>query len=192
MILSRLRVTAGLAAAVCLAAACASQSSIKPAEVTDERTGMTVGSLDKPIELLLKGAEQNTVVLDRRISRAYLGPVEWDVMGTLSYGLWVHVLPARDWTFDDIRTPGTVTLLLDGNALALSAIEAPKLAHGPYQPVGSWGQTLYYRADIDLLKRMASSATIELDVEAGGKPVRFTADGDARETLARYLHARGY
>ena len=191
MILSRLRVTAGLAAAVCLAAACAGQSSIKPAEVTDERTGMTVGSLDKPIELL-QSVAQNSVVIDRRISRAYLGPVEWDAMGTISYGLWVHVLPGRDWQFDDIDAPGSVTLVLAGGATALSAIEAPKLAHGPYQPVGSWGQTLYFRADVNLLKRMASSGTIELDLKAGSETVRFTADSDARETLTRYLHARGY
>jgi hypothetical protein len=58
--------------------------------------------------------------------------------------------------------------------------------------VGSWGQTLYFRADVDLLKRMASSGTIALDVKAGSESVRFTADGDARETLTRYLHARGY
>jgi len=191
MILSRLRVTAGLAAAVCLSAGCASPASIKPAEVTDERTGMTVGSLDKPIELR-QGAAQNSVVIDRRISRAYLGPVEWDAMGTVSYGLWVHVLPGRDWQFEDIKAPGAVTLSLDSGAAALSAIEAPKLAHGPYQPVGSWGQTQYFRADVDLLKRMASSGTIELDVKAGGESVRFTADSDARETLSRYLHARGY
>jgi hypothetical protein len=191
MILPRLRVTAALAAAVCVTIACASPSSIKPAEVLDERTGMTVGSLEKPIELM-QGAPQFVAGGDRRISFAYLGPVEWDKMGNVSYGLWVHVAPGNDWKFDDIKTPGTVTLSLDDGSAALSVIEAPKLAHGPYQPVASWGQTVYFDIDVPMLKRMASSEKIELDVKAGGESVRFAAGADARETLVRYLHARGY
>jgi hypothetical protein len=40
---------------------------------------------------------------------------------------------------------------------------------------------------------MASSQKIELDFKAAGGPaVRFTAGDDARETLVRYLHWRGY
>lgn len=190
----RLRVTAALAAAVSLTAACASPSSIKPAEVLDERTGMTVGSLEKPIELD-QGAAQTggSGGADRRASFAYLGPVEWDNMGSVSYGLWVHVAPGSDWKFDDITTPGAVTLSLDDGSAALTVMDAPKLAHGPYQPVASWGQTVYFDTDVPTLKRMSSSAKIELDVKtADGASVHFAAGTDARETLLRYLHARGY
>jgi hypothetical protein len=180
-----------------LLAACGSQSSIKPAEVLDERSGMTVGSLEKPIELV-QGV-QSMISPERRVSFAYLGPVEWDNMGNISYGLWVHLAPGNDWRFDDIRAPGAVSLSLDDGTAALSVIEAPKLAHGPYQPVASWGQTAYFDLDVQTLKRMASSGKIELDFKANGgsmasgaSVVRFTAGIDARDTLMRYLHARGY
>src|SRR5579859_6735802 len=134
-----------LGAAFGLATACTSGSSIKPAEALDERTGMTVGSLEKPIELLQGAPSMATA--ERRPSFAYLGPIEWDNMGTISYGLWVHLAPGNDWHFDDIKAAGGAALTLDDGTVALSVIEAPKLAHGPYQPLASWGQTAYFNLD---------------------------------------------
>jgi len=174
-------------------AGCTMQSSIKPAEVLDERTGMTVGALRKPIELIQSAPNMAAPAPGRHISFAYLGPVEWDNMGNLSYGLWVHLAPGNDWQFGDIRTPGAITLTLDDGATVLSAIEPPKLGQTPYRPVASWGQTAYFDLNVQLLKRMAASREIELDFKADRPaPVRFTADRDARETLMSYLHARGY
>jgi hypothetical protein len=74
----------------------------------------------------------------------------------------------------------------------LSPIEPPALARAPYQPVASWGATAYFGADLELLRRMAASASIGLEVKAGDSVVHFTAAPDAHETLLRYLHARGY
>jgi hypothetical protein len=179
-----------LAAAAALLAACGGDSSIKPSEVLDERTGMTVGTLDKPIELV-----QGTVTLgvsDRRVSFAYLGPVEWDNMGNIRYGLWIHVAPGNDWNFGDIQVPGAVSLSLDDGTTTLSVIKPPALAHAPYQPVASWGETAYFGVDLEMLKRMAASGKIGLDVKAGDSVVHFAAGSDAHETLTRYLHARGY
>lgn len=174
-----------------LTAGCASEGSIKPAEALDERTGMTVGSLEKPLELIQAG--QFAVSPSRHMSFAYLGPVEWDNMGTITYGLWVHLAPASDWQFDDIRAPQAVTLALDDGSVALRTIAAPALARGPYQPVASWGQTAYFELDLPTLKRMASSQRIELAFKvSGGTAVRFAAAPDAHETLMRYVHARGY
>jgi hypothetical protein len=174
-----------------LAAGCASEGSIKPAESLDERTGMTVGTLEKPLELIQSG--QLAVMPERHMSFAYLGPVEWDNMGTITYGLWVHLAPASDWQFDDIKAPQTVVLVLDDGSVALKIIAAPALARGPYQPVASWGQTAYFELDLPTLKRMASSQRIELAFKiAGGTAVRFAAAPDAHETLMRYVHARGY
>lgn len=172
-------------------AGCSAQSPIKPAEVLDERTGITVGALGKPIELVQSA--QSMATSGKPISFAYLGPVEWDNMGNISYGLWIHLVPGSGWRFDDVRIAGAVTLSLDDGAAVLSPIEAPKLGRGPYQPVASWGQTAYFNLDVQMLKRMASSQKIELDFKAAGETaVRFTASGDARETLVRYLHSRGY
>lgn len=180
-----------LGAASALVAGCAAQSSIKPAEVVDERTGMTVGALREPIELI-QGAE-NVSASRQRISFAYLGPVEWDNMGDVRNGLWVHLAPGTDWRFVDIRITGAVTLILDGGPAALSAIDPPTLARAPYRPVASWGQTAYFDLPLQTLKRMASSQIIALDFKADGVPaVRFDAGRGARETLVRYLHARGY
>jgi len=169
---------------------CASQSSIKPAEALDERSGMTVGSLEKPLELVQSG--QVAVTPQPHESFAYLGPVEWDNMGTITYGLWVHLAPANDWQFDDIKAPDTVVLALDDGAMHLKLMQPPARASGPYRPVASWGQTAYFELDLETLKRMGSSRRIELEFKAGGTAVRFAAAPDARETLMRYVHARGY
>jgi hypothetical protein len=173
-----------------LVSGCSSVTSIKPAERLDERTGMTVGSLEKPIELLQ--SSQQIAVSDRHVSFAYLGPIEWDNMGAVTYGLWVHLAPGNDWTFDDIKAPRAVALSLDDGPVPLSLMEAPRLAHGPYQPVASWGQTGYFELDLGLLRRMAASDRIELDFRAGGAVIRFSAPHNARALLLQYLHARGY
>jgi hypothetical protein len=173
-----------------LLSGCASEGSIKPAESQDERTGMTVGSLEKPLELVRSG--QSGFAPEAHVSFAYLGPVEWDNMGAISYGLWVHLVPASDWQFDDIRAPGTVVLALDDGALPLKLAEPPAATRGPYRPVASWGQTAYFELDLETLKRMASSRNIQLVFKAGETPVHFAAAPDASEALTRFLHARGY
>jgi hypothetical protein len=190
MMAARYCTLAALGLVLALAAGCYSESSIKPSEALDERTGMTIGSLEKPIELIQSA--QFAVTPDRHVSFAYLGPVEWDNMGNLTYGLWVHLAPANDHQFDDIREPGSVRLALDDGSTPLKILDAPAPAQGPYRRIASWGQTAYFELDIPTLKRMAASAHIELDFKAEGSPVRFSAAPDARETLMRYVHARGY
>src|SRR5580692_703271 len=111
------------AAALSWLAACGGGASIKPSEVQDERTGMTVGTLDKPIELVQ--GMQVSAASERRASFAYLGPVEWDNMGNISYGLWIHVAPGNDWRFEDIHAPGAVSLSLDDGSTPLAVIQAP-------------------------------------------------------------------
>jgi hypothetical protein len=181
---------ASLYLSLALLAGCASEGSIKPSESLDERTGMTVGSLEKPLLLVQNG--QSALTGESHASFAYLGPVEWDNMGAITYGLWVHLVPANDWQFDDIKVPGAVVLALDQGALPLKLGEPPAATRGPYRPVASWGQTAYFELDLDTLKRMAASRNIQLVFKAGGRPVRFAAAPDASETLVRFLHARGY
>jgi hypothetical protein len=179
------------AVVVSFAAGCTGASSIKPAEILDERSGMTVGTLKKPMELVQSA--ENGPTSGKRLSFAYLGPIEWDNMGTLRYGLWVHLAPGNDWRFDSIKMTGDVTLSLDDGAIALSIIDPPELAHAPYDPEASWGQTAYFDLSVDMLRRMAASEKIELEFKAGRDgPVRFAAGRDARASLMRYLHARGY
>jgi hypothetical protein len=178
-------------ALLALLAGCSAVSSTKPSEILDERTGMTVEELHKPLELTQTA--NNLPAKGKHISFAYLGPVEWDRSGTPSYGLWVHIASGNDWQFDPIRQPGTVTLVLDDGAVPLHVIDAPQMGHATYRPVAPWGQTAYFDADIPLLKRMAASGSIRLDVKAGrDEPVHFAASPAARAALAKYVAAQGY
>ena len=105
---------------------CAGQSSIKSTEVVDERTGVTVGALQEPIEFVetVQNAVQGN---DRRTSFAYLGPVEWDKSGEITYGLWVHIAPGNDRQVGDIRLRGAVTLILDDGPAVLTPMDAPNV-----------------------------------------------------------------
>ncbi|MDP8984319.1 MAG: hypothetical protein M3N97_04640 [Pseudomonadota bacterium] len=174
-----------------LLSGCGGESSIKPAEMLDQRSGMTVGALQQPIELV--ETAQNAALLNgKRNSFAYLGPVEWDTSGDLTYGLWIHVAPGNDRQLSDIRSPGTVTLVLDGDPLVLPPMDVPRAGGGPYQPIASWGQTAYFRIDSALLKRMAGSEKLALDFQAVDQSVvEFLPSRETRATLTQFIRARG-
>ena len=172
-------------------AGCAGQSSTKPVEALDERTGATVGALKEPIELL-PNAQISAFVSAKHTSFAYLGPVEWDRSGDLSYALWVDIAPGSDGQPGDIRAAQALTLILDDGPLPLSLVDAPTLGRQPYKPVVSWGQAAYFNLSVEALRRMAASGKLELDVRAvDGSLMRFAPTRDTRATLTQYLKARG-
>jgi hypothetical protein len=113
------------------------------------------------------------------------------MMGQITYGLWIHVAPGNDSQVGDIHAPGAVTLVLDDGAVVLSLMDPPKLGHGPYQPIASWGQTAYFAVDAPILKRMAASSKLTLDFRAGDSTVDFPSSHQTRETLTQFLRARG-
>ncbi|HXC21093.1 MAG TPA: hypothetical protein VNV13_06395 [Steroidobacteraceae bacterium] len=173
-------------------AGCASQSSTKPVEYLDPRTAMTVGSLKQPIELVPSVHSAGIVIFGKRTSFAYLGPVEWDRSGSYAYGLWIHVAPGNDRSMADIRAPASLTLVLDGGPQVLQPIDAPPLGQGAYQPVASWGQTAYFELTVQMLKLMAASEKLQLDVRAAdGSIVSFVPSADTRPAFSDYLRARG-
>ncbi len=178
---------------IVLLSACASSSN-KPVEYLDDRTAITIGSLKEPIELVpsLHQSGLHLLSLAKKASFAYLGPVEWDRSGTIVYGLWVHIAPGNDRAIVDIRSPDALTLILDSGARVLTPIDAPQLGRGAYQAVASWGQTAYFGLTEEMLKQMAASQKLELDVRATDDAVlNFAATVDTRATLAGYLHSRG-
>jgi hypothetical protein len=178
-------------AAASLLAAGGACSSIKPAEVLDERTGTTVGALQEPIELV-ENSPTNDLAGGKRTSFAYLGPVEWDSSGDVTYGLWVHVAPGNGRQVSDIRARGAVKLNLDDGSVDLSPMDAPKTDAGPYRPIASWGQTAYFQLDLATLKRMAASRKLALEFRAVNlSSVAFTPSRDTRATLTQFLRARG-
>ena len=147
-----------------LAAGCASSSATRPVEYLDDRTAMTVGALKEPIEMVPSAPRVGVFQFGKRPSFAYLGPIEWDRSGSLVYGLWIHIAPGNERATADIRAPSALTLILDSGPVVLTAIDAPQLGRGAYQPVASWGQTAYFDLTVEMLKQMAASKTLELNV----------------------------
>jgi hypothetical protein len=190
-----MRLLSTLVSLAILLSACGTQASIKPVEYLDDRTAMTVGSLKEPIELVPSLRQSGIRVitnLAKRTSFAYLGPVEWDKSGSIVYGLWIHIAPGSDQPIADIHAPEALTLVLDGSTRVLSPIDAPQLGRGAYQPVASWGQTAYFELTVEMLKQMAASEKLELNVRAtNDRVVNFVPSGDTRETLTEYMRARG-
>ena len=178
--------------AIVAAGVLAGCTSTKPAEVLDERTGTTVGALQDPIEFVETAQNAALVVSGKRTSFAYLGPLEWDRSGEITYGLWLHVAPGNDKPVGDIRSEGSVRLDLDDGSVVLSPIDASISGVGPYRPVAAWGQTAYFRLDVAMLKRMAASQKLDLNFRAPDESlVEFLPSRDTRTTLTQFLHARG-
>jgi hypothetical protein len=119
--------------------------------------------------------------------------VEWDRSGDFSYLLWVQVAPGVDGhRLDDIRTRGVVNLKLDDGAVALSARELPVVASSPYRPIAPVGQTAYFSIDVALLKRMAASQRLALNVRASDLTmVDFVPMQETRASLKQFMIDRG-
>jgi hypothetical protein len=174
-----------------LLAGCPGPSSVKPVEALDEHTGVTLGTLKEPIEFV-PNSQTATLVAHNRSSFAYLGPVEWDRSGVISYALWVHIVPGNDRPPGDIHAPDDLTLILDDGPVSLSLIEAPMAGREPYHRVASWGQTAYFNLSADALKHMAASRKLGLDARAmDGSIIRFFPTVDTHAVLTQYLQARG-
>jgi hypothetical protein len=168
---------------------CAGTSRTAPVEALDERTGVTLGVLKEPIELVPSHPE---VGGSKRTTFAYLGPVEWNRSGTLSYALWMHIAPGSDRALVDIRGSATPTLVLDDGVVALSHMEAPYHGRDAYKQAAPWGQIAYFDLDVATLRRMAASRKLELDVGAvDGSTVSFSPSSDTHAVLTRYLQDRG-
>jgi hypothetical protein len=106
--------------------------------------------------------------------------------------LWIHVAPGNGEQPADIQAAPALTLQLDDGPLVVSRVEAPMLAHAPYRPVASWGQTAYFGLDAATLGRLAASRRLELEVPTmDGSSMTFYPTADSRPTLTRYLEARG-
>jgi len=165
---------------------------VKPQERLDERTGITIATLPRPIELVQLGRQ----TFEKRLSFAYLGPVEWNRAGNVSYSLWVHVAPGDDAPVGDLRLPGQVSVKLDDGLLTLVAVDTPSLQIDAYQPAVAWGQTVQFDLSAEALGRLASSHVLELHLlGANGSPIVFLpsrADHLSLQDYARVRRAGAY
>src|SRR5580658_10192019 len=103
-------------------------------EVLDQATGMTAGVLREPIPFMETGIFDLLDTESKQATVIYLGPVEWDRSGELTYMLWVQFAPGvGGHRLDDIHAPGAVTLKLDDGTVTLSAAERFSKADNPYR-----------------------------------------------------------
>jgi hypothetical protein len=176
-------------AAVCtLVAACAGEAVRPTVEGLDETTGLTVASLHEPIDFIAVGTPSSL----KHSSHCYLGPVEWDRMGAISYGLWLHVAPGNDRPVGDIRADKAVSLAYDGGTLVLKTRVAPKLGREPYAPLVPWGQTAYFDLDTDTLAHLAASRSLQIILRgADSSTVVFDAVDGTSATLKAFARSRG-
>jgi hypothetical protein len=160
---------------------------IKPVERLDEQSALTVAVLQNPIAFLATG----TQVFGKQVSMAYVGPVEWNRMGTISYSLWLELAPTDDQHFKDVDEADAVTFLLDDGPLVLSPGAAPKVGREPYQPLASWGQTVYFKMNLEELKRLAATRELRVRIRRiGGVDVDFEPSGETHSALTDYLKGR--
>jgi hypothetical protein len=169
-------------------AACAATGASQPVERLDEDTGITVAALRRPIEFV----EVGVLSLNKHASFAYLGPVEWDRMGAITYGLWLHVAPGNDRPVAEIGASGAVGLVLDDQTIVLQASSAPKLGHEPYAPEVPWGQTGFFGVTVPQLRELARGKDLKLRLRgADGTPVDFMATAPAAADFAAFVQSRG-
>jgi hypothetical protein len=187
-----LRRSIQFALTVSLLVGCSSQAPVKSVEVLDERTGMTMGALLQPMAFIESGI-YDLLVPDKQPSIVYIGPVEWDRSGDFSYLLWVQVAPGvGGHRLDDIRARGAVNLKLDDGPVALSVLEQPVAASSPYRFVAPVGQTAYFPISVALLKRMAASQRLALNIRAGDLTmVDFIPAQETRAALKQFVIDRG-
>jgi hypothetical protein len=176
----------------CLLAGGASQSAVKSVEMLDETTGMTLGALSRPMGFIETGIN-DLLVPDKQPSIVYIGPVEWDRSGDFSYFLWLQVAPGvGGHRLDDIRARGAVNLQLDDGLVELSALDVQVVASSPYRLIAPVGQTAYFPIDVALLKRMAASRRLTLNVRAGDLTmVDFIPLQETRAALKQFIIDRG-
>ena len=171
----------------CLAA-CAGTASHEPFERQDDGTGMTVSGLGKPLEFV----ENGLLSVNKHASFAYLGPVEWDRMGEITYGVWLHIAPGNDRQVADIGAPTAVSLALDDGDLVLETMTAPQLGKAAYSPLVPWGQTVFFKTTPTLLRRIAASTQLLIRCRGeDGTGVEFKPDQSTKPVLGNFLQARG-
>jgi hypothetical protein len=170
-----------------LLSGCAGTQVRQPVELLDDRTGITVAALQRPVEL----TQREGVTVGKRPGFAYLGPVEWNRMGSFTQGLWLHLAPGQDQPLADLHDAATLELTLDDGSLTLQPAAPPALGREPYQPAVPWGQTAYYSLSVHDLRRLAASARLTLRGHAAdGSLVTFTNAADPRPQLQAYVQSR--
>lgn len=169
-----------LAACAAALSACAPLPAEPTAETVDERTGVTVARLARPIELII--AEGRGSLSD---PFAYLAPFETNRMGERALYLWTAAP-------QEPTGASAPTLLADGEPFAVTpvsgAVSELGLSQAPYAAPAPWSIEHYYRIDRPLLERLGRARRVELIVPASdAASQRYVADAAALAPLLEFI-----
>jgi len=168
-------------AALCACATTRPQPSLS--ERLDERTGITVTTLDRPLEFFCPLAEKG---LDAA-SFADVGLAELNRMGTRSYYLWISVLWGRtDLNGTDSPRLEAVALDLGDDSVAFDAGSrvAPPSRVKLYTSPADWSEELTFALTVDQVRSIAHAPlpALAISTESGAR-YRFTLWKPPTETL---------
>jgi hypothetical protein len=168
--------------ALCIAPAlhgCASAPPQPVLEQLDERTGVTINRLARPLELV--AASVRSAGAD---PFAALAPFETNVMGRRTRWLWI-AFPG------DAESPSPPhRVIVDGTPLSLPAAGADpgsvSLKEFPYAPAAPWNAVRIFALDATATARLASAREVGITVEYPEGRVTFSATVGAPSPLAEF------
>jgi hypothetical protein len=176
-----------IAALLATLAACATTApEVRLSERLDERTGITVTTLDRPLEFFSTQLEYG---LDAA-SFADLGLAETNRMGTRSYFLWLSVLWGR-MDPNRLESPILASITVDlgnGSLVFDPARRIDTSAHiALYSPLSDWSEQVVFALTIDEVRAIAHapSLTLAIATQADGRH-QFTLWKPPTETLPTF------
>jgi hypothetical protein len=144
-----------------LAGCAATLPEARLSERLDERTGITITTLDRPLEFF---APQPELGIDAA-SFADLGLAEANRMGTRTYYLWISVLWGRNGASRlEAPQPASITIDLGATRLGFDVAQRvhPPVATALYSPAAEWSDQFVFALTIDQARAIAHSPTLAL------------------------------
>ncbi len=175
-----------LSLSAALLGGCASAPPSAIREQLDERTGTTITSLGKPLQLLAQQARGPGAD-----PFAFVGSFETNRMGQRKLYLWLAVP-------NENRSELQLSLSLDaGQPFPLGAAvpqpSAAGLARYPYDEPTPWSVVQAFEMDDNAMRLLAAARRIQIDARYSGgtEPVGFTAEVEPADLFARFQQALG-
>jgi hypothetical protein len=169
-----------------LAACATTASDVRLTERLDEHTGITVTTLDRPLEFFAPQPEQG---LDAA-SFADLGLAETNRMGTRAYYLWASVLWGRtDFNRLESQKLAAITVEIDGASLTFDVTKRvdPPARVTLYAPPADWSEQIVFPLTVGEVRAIAHAQTLALIfMTQAGDRHQFTLWKPPTETLPRF------
>jgi hypothetical protein len=156
-------------------AACASAPPAGVREELDERTGVTVTSMQAPLEFYSQPPERGL----EAASFAYLAPLEINRMGKRDTYLWLSVVRGAEQRSDAEpvrRGPPQLRITMDGAALEPEFVseQARELGLGEavYERPAHWVGESFYAVTPQQIAQMAAATTLAMELSGAGEQAR--------------------